>query len=43
VKQDRLLSLLMGVPVDPDADKSYEAQEYMLAPDILEPDINSTD
>ena len=43
VKQDRLFSLLMGVSVDPDADKSYEAQEYMLAPNILEPDINSTD
>ena len=43
VKQGELVPLLPYIPADPDEDKIYEAEDYMLAPDILEPDINSTD
>lgn len=43
VKQGELVPLLPYIPADPDADTIYEAEDYMLAPDILEPDINSTD
>ena len=38
-----LLVLTASAYADQDADKIYEAEDYLLAPDILEPDINSTD